>query len=141
MSLHIEDELGAIDRRSRQLQIALRLGRKVVEAATLSGACVGRIHRQQGRCRAASGYEEVTPTDTETTCNFGGGVARAAAGLVVHGLQRNRRVFAVGRGVEFDRQTLALRIMVIAHQTSHAGGRQTTRSYDRLGRCKGSRCT
>jgi hypothetical protein len=61
MALHVEDELVAVDRRARELEIEGGFGWNLVETAARAAARVRRVHGQQRRRRAACGDEEGSP--------------------------------------------------------------------------------
>jgi hypothetical protein len=80
-------------------------------AADIAGGGVGRVHGKE-RGRGAGGrHEEFAPRQAKPSCMARGFAHCRLVGEPVHRFERDRREFAVGRGIELDREAESVRIV------------------------------
>ena len=117
VALHVEDELALrADRRLRQRFIQCRLGRQVEIPA---GARVRLVEGEERAGGAGGGDQEPASAQSQALGIRIRRLVREPVRPVVARRQRHRREFAIGRGVELDRQAAALGIV-------HGGSFQRT---------------
>ncbi len=115
MTLHVEDELAALDGGARELEIEAGILGYVEPAAAHTGAGIGGIHAEQGGGDPAGGDHEPAAFQPQAPGIDVRGLVRALVGLVVHRGEGYRRKLTVARAVELDRQAPAVRVVSLAH--------------------------
>ena len=115
VTLHVENEFVAVERRARCINIQRRFARKLIEAASAVGRGVGGVHAEQRRRGAAGGHQKRAAREPQALGVGSRRVEREAPRTVMHRLERNRLELAVGSGVQLDRQSASRGIVAIAH--------------------------
>jgi hypothetical protein len=90
VTLHVEDELLAVDRRARGVQVERGFVRDIEETTARTAAGVGGVHRQQRRRRAAGRHQETAAIDAQVLRVFSGRLERQPVGRPMHRRQRDR---------------------------------------------------
>jgi len=115
VTLHVEDELAAVERRAGELQVEGRVLGHIEKAAGETVPRIRGIHSQQCGRRSARRYQEAATVEAEALGVRVGGLETAAAGLVMHRIECDGRIFAVRRRVELDGKAHARGIVQTRH--------------------------
>ena len=116
MALDVEDELAGVERGTRDLKIERGVGVELEIAAATTCCPVGRIHAEQSGRRATGRYQERTAALSKPPRVARRRFECEMPRVAMHRFQRNGRKFSVGRRVELDRQSRAVRIVTIVHR-------------------------
>jgi hypothetical protein len=115
VTLHVEDEFAAVERRARELHVQSGFLGNIEEAAGMTMARVSRIHTEQRGRGPARGDQETAPVNAEAFRVFRRCLQRALARLVMHRRERHGRILAVRGSVELDWKSLAVGIVLELH--------------------------
>ena len=115
MPLHIEDELTTFKALGGLVGVkGGHLGQ--AEKPACAPCCsVGPVEREQRGCRTGRSDHERAPRETKAPSVLTGPLMGQAVGAAADGVQRYRHELAIGRGIDFDRQSCAIGVVPKFH--------------------------